>query len=257
MNNTDKIRFFKPILTACFSVLLTSCITINAAPLNYKETKNLSLNASSLKQLRVDATAGFLIIQGTSGETIVVTADIEAYSEEFELSLKKDGENAVLVADANKIDKWNWSGNSPKIDLTITLPKHLSLKIKDGSGSIKIGNTSNNIYLNDGSGSIEISHIVGNIEIDDGSGSTKINHVTGNILIDDGSGSITIENIEGTVTVEDGSGGMNLSDITGLVSIDDGSGSINVKRLNNGLTLINEGSGSLNMTDVEGPVTIE
>ncbi|MCF6193568.1 MAG: DUF4097 domain-containing protein [Kangiellaceae bacterium] len=257
MKNTKISSHPKSLLIAGIAILLPYGPTVNAASLNYKETKTLTLDASSLNQLRIDAAAGFLIIEGSSSSTIELTADIEAYSEDIELSLEKNGKSAVLLADANKTNKSNWMGDSPKIDLTLKIPKHLSLKIKDGSGSIKIRNTGNNINLNDGSGSIEISHIVGNIEIDDGSGSTKIDHVAGNVLIDDGSGSITIKNIEGSVNIEDGSGSMDLLDIEGLVTIDDASGSINVKRLSNGLTIINEGSGSLNMTDVKGSVTME
>ena len=240
------------------ALALTGCISVNAMSLDYKETKDLTLSSASISQLKVDAGAGFLKITGDDSiDEIEVKAIIEAIDEEFKLTLKQKGDQAILIADASPNNHLSWGSNSPKIDLIVKVPSHLSLIVHDGSGLMTIENIKNEVKVDDGSGSIDISNIDGNLEIDDGSGSMTINNVSGNITIDDGSGGIEIKNVDGTLNVEDGSGSMDIVDVSGLVTIDDGSGSINLKRLQNGVTIIEEGSGGLKMSDIKGPVSME
>jgi hypothetical protein len=247
----------KTAIAVATCALLSGCITINAKSLDYKETKNLQLSSASLKTLEVDAGAGFLTIKGEKGLTeIKVTADIETHDDDFELTLLSSNGKAVLTADINSSHSMSW-GDSPKIDLTVTVPQSMMLDIKDGSGSISIEDVNNSIELDDGSGSISIANISGDIDIEDGSGSLTIQKVKGNLSIDDGSGSIDIDQISGTVKIDDGSGSMDIYDVGGLVTIDDGSGGITVKQLRNGLTILEEGSGGLKMSDIEGPVSIK
>ncbi len=252
------VDLIKPLAITSLLLTLSGCITVNATSLDYQETKKLSLKASDIKVLQIDAAAGFLIIQGDSSlNSIEVTADIEAYDEDIKLSLKADGNRAELIANAAHKQPFNWGNNSPKIDLTIKLPASIKLAIKDGSGKIEIRKIDNDLKLDDGSGSIHISDIKGNVIIEDGSGSLTIHDVEGELKITDGSGSLDIQHIDGAVKIEDGSGSMDVFDIAGLVTIDDGSGSINLKNLRNGLTIIEEGSGGLSMSDIKGPVSIK
>ena len=251
-------NLFKSIATTGVMFALSGCITLNAASLDYKETKTLKLDASDIKILHIDAAAGFLIIEGDlSLDSIEVVADIEAHDEDIKLSLQADGQRAELIADAAYKKHFNWGNNSPKIDLTIKLPAGIKLKIKDGSGKIEISKIDNDLDIDDGSGSMHITDIKGNVEVEDGSGSLTIHTVSGNLKVDDGSGSLSIQHIGGEVTIEDGSGSMEVYDIGGLVTIDDGSGGIDLKNLRNGLTIIEEGSGGLKMSDIKGPVSIK
>ena len=245
------------LLATSMALLTTGCITVYADSLDFKEKKQLSLNASDLKHLKIEATAGFLIVTGSDVTQIEVTADIEAYNESFKLSLKANGDTALLIANLGNSHSINWGNSSPKIDLTIQVPSNLNLKIDDVSGQITISNVKSISKLDDGSGSINLSQIKGDVNIEDGSGSLTLMNVGGNVVINDGSGSIIAEKIAGYLKVVDGSGSMEITDVGGLVTIDDGSGNINLKNLRNGLTIIEEGSGGLKMNDIEGPVSIK
>ncbi len=248
----------KPTVAVACLLATSSCISINAASLDYQETRNLNLSSSNATTLKVDAGAGFLKIIGEEGlNEVKVTADILAEDEDIVLRLDQSGDTIELEADANHKSSFNWRGKSPKIDLTVRVPMNMTLDVKDGSGFITIDNMANNVKVKDGSGSMDITNVRGNLDIDDGSGSLEIKNVDGNVSIEDGSGSLDITKVTGTVDVEDGSGGLDIYDVGGLVTIDDGSGSIHVKKLRNGLTIIEEGSGGLKMTDVEGPVSIK
>jgi len=248
----------KFVIATVLTLSLSGCVTVNAKSLDFKEIKNLNLSAKKLTQLNIDAAAGYLkIIGDDSISDIQVTANIEAYNDDFKLSLKSKGGYAELVADANPDNHINWGSNNAKIDLIVRLPSNMRLKVKDGSGEITIHQIKNDVEIDDGSGSMKITDIQGNLKIDDGSGSMVINQVSGDIKIDDGSGSMNIEKVGGTLNIEDGSGNMDITDVFGLVTIDDGSGDINLKTLHNGLTIIEEGSGDLKMSDIKGPVSMK
>lgn len=256
---TKSSTFIKSLLSFVAVFTISSCITIHAESLDYKETKVLTLNAKDIQLLNIEAAAGFLIVEGLQDSAqIEVTADILAFDDDIKLSLELKGNTAILVADASQNNTFGWSNNnSPKIDLTIKVPASINLIINDGSGSIEIDNVNQITELDDGSGSISITQVAGNVKIDDGSGSLTITNIGGNLDIEDGSGGITANNIGGYINIEDGSGSMDITSVTGLVTIDDGSGNINVNHLKGGLTIIEEGSGRLKMRDVKGPVTID
>ncbi|MBV1910817.1 MAG: hypothetical protein KUG78_16075 [Kangiellaceae bacterium] len=248
----------KSILSAALVFALGGCITINAKSLDYEDTRKLTTPAGNAKVFEIDAAAGFLKIVGDDSlSEIKITADILAFDDDIELNLESSGDRIELTADANYKNYTNWNGNGPKIDLTIRVPSHIKLEIKDGSGSIEIKEMGNSIAITDGSGSIDILRVKGDLNIDDGSGSLDISDITGNVVIEDGSGSIEIEQVTGTLNIDDGSGGLDVFDIGGLVTIDDGSGGIKLKKLRNGVTIIEEGSGGLSMSDIEGPVTMD
>lgn len=215
-----------------------------AAPNDYEEIRDLSLNASGIDSLRIEAGAGSLEVTGVSEtDTVVVKAIIQVQDEDEDdareiiesdlvLSLEKDGNRAELKG---YFEDGSWlSGNNGSVRLEVTLPERMSLNVEDGSGSIVIRNVAGDIELEDGSGSIKMTRVGGKVNIDDGSGSISADEVGGDISIVDGSGSLTVWNAQGDVTIDDGSGSVTVSGVAG------------------NLTVLNEGSGSLNVTDVQG-----
>ncbi|MGX5174610.1 toast rack family protein [Aliikangiella sp. IMCC44653] len=257
-----------------FAVALLSFGVI-AGSLDYQETKSLKLSADDLKSFRIKAGAGSLTVTGDASlKEIEVVAELNVEKDNYELTLKRDGSEALLVADANLDDSSNWFGNSdsPYIHLNVKVPANLKLNIKDGSGWMKVADMMADLEIRDGSGSIEIDSINGQLKVKDGSGAMEIVGVSGSVNIDDGSGSISVKNIGDTVTIEDGSGSIEVTnvsdrvfiedgsgsllvqDISGHVTIDDGSGDIKVRRLEQGLTIENSGSGGVSIKDVKGDV---
>ncbi|TQV84890.1 DUF4097 family beta strand repeat-containing protein [Aliikangiella coralliicola] len=249
------------------------CGTAIAGSIEYETTKTLSLDAKDLDKFEIDARAGFLKIEGEEGrDSIEVVAEIAVEDEDYRLSLDRKGSKAVLIADPNPSNTNNWFGDSPKIDLTIKMPKALVLQIEDGSGFIELENLTGDLRIDDGSGHINATKIAANVNIEDGSGHIKLSDITGSIKIHDGSGSIEINgagesvdikdgsggielfDIGGKVDVEDGSGGLVVKSAKGHVTIDDGSGDIRVESLAAGLTVIEAGSGGLSMKNVEGEI---
>jgi DUF4097 and DUF4098 domain-containing protein YvlB len=212
---------------------------------DYREVRDLAVSADGAGRFTIDVGAGSLDVRGVAGQdrievraTIVVEDadedDATAFIEErVQLSLERDGDTIRLVTDVTQ-PKVRWA-SSGRVDVEVTTPAGLPLRIDDGSGSIDIEDVVADIVIDDGSGSIDVRN-AGNVRIDDGSGSIDIADVAGDVYVNDGSGGITIEGVGGTVT------------------IDDGSGSISVRNVGRDLVIIEAGSGSVSFSGIRGTV---
>ena len=149
------------------------------------------------------------------------------------LTLEERGDDAYLEAMFD--DGWMGWSEGARIDLEVTLPTGVALRIDDGSGSI------------------DVSGVEADVSIDDGSGSLDVRDVA-NLTIEDGSGSIDVANASGDVSITDGSGSIKVRSVSGSVTIDDGSGSIKVNDVEKDLILVDVGSGSFKYSNVRGRV---
>lgn len=216
--------------------------------------RTLSMATDRISAIELNTGAGSLVVNGTSGDEIVVHAtvvsddysDMEAFTSAFEskmkFSIERQSEYALLTAKARKS-----MFNNPdiQINLEVSVPKGLDVMIDDGSGSIKVSNLDGELTIDDNSGSVVVKNINNNVNIDDGSGSLSVEGVTGNLVINDGSGSVEMKNIGGSVEIEDGSGSIHAKIIGGDFTLDDGSGDVVIKELSGEFELIDDGSGSI------------
>lgn len=256
---TNKLLKALPLATSL--LLLSGCIIhVSSVNADVKKQQQLALSSAELKALIIDADAGSLQIKGNeNADEISVTATIYTNEEQnnYTLTLKQQADKAVLIAKHyNKtLGIQIYNGDSPTIDLVVTVPSHFNLDIDDDSGDINIDSMQGNITLDDDSGSIDINS-ANNVTIDDDSGDISLQNIRGNVQIDDDSGSITINKVTGNLSIEDDSGDINLNDINGAVNIDDNSGQINATMLGNNLYIEDE-SGDIEVDNVNGLVTIK
>jgi DUF4097 and DUF4098 domain-containing protein YvlB len=225
------------------SLILFACGTLAA----FETTKSLTLSAEGLKGLEIRAGAGSLTVTGRDGlgavevkaEIVakgVQDKDMDAYiADRIELTLEKKGDRAVLIGRGRDGARLFDFGSGAVINLTVSVPKTLTLDIDDGSGSIAVDD-------------------VAGVRVDDGSGSIRIGRVAGEVAIDDGSGGIEIGDVAGDVSVEDGSGEIVIRGVGGTVTVDDGSGSISIKDVEKDVRLVSTGSGGVDVENVKGRV---
>jgi DUF4097 and DUF4098 domain-containing protein YvlB len=250
----------KLILSTLMASLLTGCIVIaKPSRANVELEEELAIAASDIKHLDIAAGAGELRVVGSdTAQDISVKAHIYTTSsrlEDYDLSLKRNGDKAYLVAKHNNTSG-SWIGSSPHIDITVTAPSNLRLTIDDGSGDMWVNNFNGKINVKDGSGDIEITSTNGELEVNDGSGSIKLNDIVGNLDINDGSGELLISNIQGNVDIDDGSGQISASNVDGYINVKDGSGDMTIRNIS-GEAIIDDGSGDIDISDVGGLKIIE
>lgn len=235
----------KTLLTYGMGIAALS-MTVAANAWDSEMRQELTLDAKALSTLRVDAAAGYLTIRGDKKATDVsVVATLvgdDPEQGEYRLSLRKDADDAVLVA---KIIDDN--DDVRMINLDVVVPATFKLYIEDGSGDINIDEIENDIEVHDGSGKIALQTIAGDIQINDGSGDISANVITGDLDIEDGSGGIDLRVITGDIKLDDGSGSIDIEVVTGNISIDDGSGSINVSTV----------TGSVEVDDASGDIYVD
>ncbi len=249
------------------SVLLVSLFILAAFPaLGFEKVQNLTLPAEGLARFDITAGAGFLTVSGRDGQTAIeVKAHIQVSGvgdsemEEWiknhvELELRKAGDTAVLVGEIRSHGLFSLFDGEAKIDLTVSVPKTLALRIDDGSGELVVEDIKAGVRIKDGSGALRVRRIVGDLWIDDGSGGITVDGVEGNVDITDGSGGMEVRNVTGDVSVDDGSGEMTLTHIGGSVTVDDGSGGIEIDDVAKDVRLKHTGSGGVDLSNVRGKV---
>jgi len=220
--------------------LFVFCLSLG---FSFEKTERMSLSADGIDKLVIDCGSGFLYVAGDEAlRSIEVEAeiivkgkrdkDIEDYvKNNIKLELKKQGNKAVLVSlFKNQFPNINF--RTRVINLTIQVPKDMSVEVDDGSGEIKIEHIDGNLQIDDGSGEITVRDILGDVDIDDGSGTVDVSNVTGSVMVDDGSGTIKVNDIGKSVKVSDGSGSIYIDGVVGDVIIkDDGSGGVSIKNV--------------------------
>lgn len=145
--------------------------------------------------------------------------------------------------------------NCASLDLTIDVPKSLALQISHGAGSAEFLGVGP-LRISDGSGDIKIEDSSGDAEISDGSGNITVRGVSGNVVVRDGSGHVSVGDVTGRVEIKDGSGDVSIAQVSQDVSVSDGSGEINIENLDSGVS-ISDASGDIRIRGVGGDVEIE
>jgi hypothetical protein len=218
-----------------------------SAKLNKKV--ELALTDDAIVQLNIDVGAGDLSIMGKKGQSeITVIAKVfgeELNYDDYTLSLEKEGDKAVLIAQFN-----DNTYNNERIDVEVTMPSSLALLVDDRSGDLTIESVNNGLTLNDRSGDIELNNIAGLIRIEDRSGDLVGKDLRGDVLINDRSGEIQLKDVVGNVNIDDSSGDIRVKNVSGLVTVEDSSGDININGAGD-VRLKNDGSGDVNLRNIK------
>ena len=242
--------------------LTITFLAVNAQASTYREKRELNMAAKGIQVLDISCGAGALVIEGKEQHDIKIEAEIEIegmsdkkakefIKDKIELTLARKGTVAYLKS---KVNDGFWGSKDAQVNLVITLPPHLNLKVDDGSGSIRLRRMDGDVSIKDGSGSIEVIDTKGNLTIVDASGSTDVRNIQGDVTVKDGSGSISAEKIGGDLTLMDGSGSIEVKGVEGSVLVNDGSGSIDIHDVQKDVTIESDGSGSCNISGVKGGV---
>lgn len=227
-----------------------------------KRSISKEMDASTVSQIEILAVAGDLHVKGDSGAGLL-TAEGRACTSsryedrigEFDIIEERDGNTLRIVAAVPR--KGIGDSLVGELDLTITLPSTLPVRIVDTSGDIDVRNTGE-LTLKDSSGDITLKDINGDVNVGrDSSGDLRIRQA-GNVTIDiDSSGDIVARDILSLTVGKDSSGDIRAEDVTGDVRVGkDSSGDIAAINVGGNLEVIDDGSGDIIMRNVGGSVSI-
>ena len=156
------------------------------------------------------------------------------------------------------------SGANLHVDLTVHVPKGLTVGIENKVGKIDASGVDSTLNLKSGSGDIQAKDGSGSLSAETGSGDVTVDTQSGTVNLHSGSGDVEMRHQKGgDVTLKTGSGDVKLEDIAGVIDGETGSGVIELRKYTgNGVKLetgsgditVDGGSGSLKLTAGSGEI---
>lgn len=254
----------------------------NASDCEYRDQRELDLDASGVTVLEVAAAAGSLEITGEPGLERIVVRGVACASDDDRLDAirlveRREGDRVVVAAEMPESGS-GWFGNSyQRLDLNFRVPARMALEVSDSSGDASIRGVAA-ASVQDSSGDLDIRDIAGDLSITDSSGDIDVRGVGGGLRIpSDSSGDIEVAGVEGDVVIEhDSSGDIELREVRGSARVEvdssgsidfadidgdafvgtDSSGDITATRIGRDFTVQRDGSGSIRHRDVAGTVDV-
>ena len=199
---------------------------------------------TGVESVRIDAEAGDLHVNGVANAASIdargkACASHDKLMEGIKLELALEGTVLHISAKTPSGSVFH-IGHSQyaTLDLTVTLPANLPVKVTDTSGDLEVAG-------------------VLDLDLDDNSGDILVHNIAQNVVIDDDSGDLVVTDVTGNVTLKDGSGDIKAQRVGGKVEVtSDGSGDIAVEQVEHGLTVLADGSGEINFSRVHGAIQI-
>jgi DUF4097 and DUF4098 domain-containing protein YvlB len=232
----------------------------------YTETESLELPAAGFRMLEINSGDGDIGIRGIDGaEAITVAGEIavagkdsesirKALKNQMAFTLQERGNTAVLTAEFRKtfflLDLF--LGETRNIDLNISVPSDIEIKVRDGDGDMYISGMKSDLSITDDGGKIDIQNVKGNVEILDNAGHLFLTKVSGKIQIDDKSEDIELKNCSGPIQIVDTTGAVSLYHCSGALTIEDSGGEIYIEEHDGDVRLKVRGRGGITLKNIRG-----
>ena len=255
------MRVVSLVTFVCAGLVGSGCVAMADQDCRHVDARQGQLDASGLREVHVVALGGSLTVQGVQGAAQLeasgrACASSQKLLDQIELRVERKG--AVAEVEVWMPETRALFGNvTMRLDLNVTVPAGVELKVTDGSGELEIAGVAS-VELDDGSGPALVQDISGDVRVEDGSGSLRLERISGTLRLVDGSGEILVRGVRGDVIVEeDGSGPIEIAGVEGSVHIvDDGSGGIVVSDVTGDLVVDDDGSGGVSYQRVDGRVEV-
>lgn len=210
-------------------LLLSAC---QAETVTKTESKELQLNAASLKSLVIDHRNGDIEVIGDArSETIQVSAEISHSGnidpDKLQLGLEESDGQARLKAFFK--GQFLASGKG-SVSLKVTIPAALSVEIlSHQDGSIHISNLASAVKIDNVNGKIDVKNIGEEINIHNRDGNIDVQNAASDLYVTNVNGTITAERIGGSAIIDVGDGKLDIDQVDGDVTVkQSGSGEVQV-----------------------------
>ncbi|MEM6640549.1 MAG: hypothetical protein AAF610_11705 [Pseudomonadota bacterium] len=249
--------------------ILITAVTLTASQLanawgdcDVERSLATELDLDGVAEIEIRAVAGDLTIRGARDGGPLLASGLACvpnkYADQLEdigIDQVRDGARLTVVAVVPEA-RFNDSLIGT-LDLSITLPDNLPLRVFDSSGPIDIRDVGP-LTLRDSSGSVEIENVNGDVNIPrDSSGELRIRNA-GHVRIEqDSSGALIIEDVLSVWIGKDSSGSIRARNVVGDVYVGkDSSGDIVAIDVGGNLEVLSDGSGDIVRRNVAGTVRI-
>jgi len=222
-------------------------------------TKEFTLTENG--DLNVKTSGGSITVLGQSGNNVKVQMfvkksgrwfdndeEIKEALENYDISIKKEGNTVIAKAERSGSDSW-FSSNNVSISFKVYVPTKINTDLKTSGGSITLSKVIGNQNVETSGGSLTLHSIRGNMEAHTSGGRIDVKNYKGNLNAHTSGGSIDVFEAKGVVKVNTSGGSINLNEVYGSINASTSGGSIdaNIKELGKFVELHTSG-GSITAT---------
>lgn len=245
--------------------LLVLAGAAGATECRYSASRNLDLDAASLKSLLLNLGSADAHVRGVPGLSRVevrgtACASNEEWLKDLRLDTSHSGDSATVTVRRGDYDSvFSLFGFSryAYMKVSVSVPPQLAVAIHSGSGDV-VAETLASLDFHSGSGDLQADGITGALTLRLGSGDVEARHVGSVELSGTGSGDVTVAGIGGDVHANHaGSGNLQFSQVQGGVWVGSvGSGDVKLENIGRDVQLGSIGSGDVVVDDVGGNLEV-
>jgi len=196
--------------------------------------------------LHLEARSGSVIVEGRSGDRVVVDAVIHVWTDlsseaddaaaVVERNMELDAHRVIVRAPSLRTDEnrglFGMVGmRSSRIDYRVRVPEETAVRVLSRSGSVQISRVAGIVHTEAMSGKVEVDEVRGDVTARTRSGQLMIERVMGNVSADARSGKVRLKEITGNVEIEARSGSMEIDEIGGSLRLSSSAGSVSVSHV--------------------------
>ena len=206
--------------------LLSLTTALFLAPFSFAaETVTKKFDADSIDSLDLVNQSGKVVINGANCKEAVVNAKKIKTHKNCRLTIEQHGKTLKIES----VNKAWLSWKSCTVDMDITVPKKISMKLEAGSGDMTITDTEGKIKSITGSGNVAIKSSVTDLDSKVGSGDIDLTGTVDNSELKIGSGNINMKGKVGKSLLRVGSGNIEVDGLREAMHIENGSGDVLIK----------------------------
>ncbi len=209
-------------------VLILAAMTVMASPFAFTAPETKTFESAKIKSMDISNGSGDVSIGVSAGPTTVTYEKVK-FNEKCEFSIDVVGSELVIKTK----DSSFFGSQECQVNVNVSGPKNVGIKLKNGSGDIQIKDTHGAVEYKIGSGDVNIHAKVTELHGKSGSGDLVAIGLSGNAQIDSGSGEMKLTYNKcpnkGKIDIHSGSGDaiVNLpADSTVTTSFKAGSGEL-------------------------------
>jgi|CXWL01.1.fsa_nt_gi DUF4097 and DUF4098 domain-containing protein YvlB len=221
-------------LLSALAMTSTACV-LDARGESAQGTFTRTLTVTGPAQLEIETGSGEIEVATGESGAVKVEGHISAgwslwdgYDAEDRVRTVRESPPIEQSGNDIHIGRWpRW--NNVRISYLVTVPKDTNLRVRTGSGDVRIGDLEGPVSAQAGSGEIRVGRIAGAVRVRTGSGDVELIEGTGGVNVSTGSGEVSVRIAgAGRSELSTGSGDVEVAGAAGPLRIRTGSGAIRV-----------------------------
>ncbi|MEU5905255.1 DUF4097 family beta strand repeat-containing protein [Micromonospora sp. NPDC047467] len=177
-------------------ILLSACDNLAFRRLDYDNTE-----AVKITNIQVRGGSGDVVVRGTGPDTEVRIKRVVRY-QGGEPKTRYEIKGSELVLDSD-------CGNRCSVSYDVTVPPGVTVQGEGGSGNAELSRVGA-VKLRLGSGDVRIANASGAIDVETGSGNIEVNEASAAVRLRAGSGDVNARRVNGATDAEAGSGNVTI-----------------------------------------------